>query len=839
MTPRDHDTHPPVRRPLARRLVALVLAVAIAAVTLPLFSERPAAAATTGAGYSGITPYGGYLGNYIAPDGMRVYCMDSARDWPSGVTDTGTIVSSVDTQWGEWLSETVVRKLNYAMLTWGQTEDPTTAAAVSAYVYAYTSTVARTQGAGYAAGAHYINGNAAVMAAYDTVWTVTESTFAGSASPKASVTVALDGWDGSVRVTVEPSSAQGTLSLQGAVVAGTRDSQISVTNGSLVPVRAVVPDGEATASVAASVSFTVKDGAGASLVVYNTGSQQRTLRGAYHEERTTSASDRASSNVTFSPIAQTTVASRYVETGQPFVDGVSVSLTENSPEWRTLDNGSKMPVEAVGTLYGPFSQQPAVADVPPEGVPVVGTERLTLTGTGDYASPGTLIAPSPGFYTWVWRIEAADQPTIIARMLPEGYSFSDQFGLIAESHVVPMGLDAVSQVSTSETGLGGEISDQLSVTLTSGSWLTEAGVPIPARFEGTAYFVPGTDPLPESETVPASAEVIGTAEIVARAAGIYPASTSVIAPNRVGHVTWVWRLDPASASAPYFEPWTDRFGMPAETTRVSPPSVATVAMPASVVGDEVRDSALVGGFLPAEPSTLVFRAYLQPARGDEPVCDETTLAFDSSDRPVPVTSAGTYESSATRFTEYGTYYWVESLYSSDGELIHEGVCGLPEETTLVSPADVSTQAAHGVQPGERAFDTAQVTGDTPAGMTLVFRAYAQHGIEDGPLCDDSTLVFTSDEVAVHGQGTYRSEATTFDRPGTYFWVETLYDKHGNPLHVGRCGIRSETTEVQLGSLALTGLPLWPAAGLAGGMLGAGVVALLVALLAARRASRLR
>lgn len=838
MTPRADIPRPPVARlSNVRRLVALLLAAAIAVVALPWLAAPSAEAAVTGAGYSDITPYGGYLGNYIAPDGMRVYCMDSARDWPSGETDSGSIVNSVETQWGEWLSETVVRKLNYAMLTWGQTDDPTTAAAVSAYVYAYTSTVARNQGAGYAAGAHYINGNAAVSAAFDTVWNGTEARFAGSEAPQAGVDVRLDGADGSVRVSVTPASAQGTLTLEGAVVAGTSDTQIGVTNGSLVPIRAVVADGVAEASVAASVTFSVKDGAGSSLVVYNTGSQQRTLRGAFHEEHTATASDRAVSSLAFSPVAQTTVASRYVETGQPFVDGVTVSLTPDSPEWRVLADGSRMPVVAVGMLYGPFAQQPAVSDVPPEGVPVVGSEKITLTGPGDYTSPGALVAPAPGFYTWVWRIDAADQPETMAAMLPSGYSFVDQFGLIAESHVVPMKLDAASQASVDETGLGGEIADQLSVSLVDGAWLTEAGVAIAARFEGTAYFVPGEEPIAESDTVPASAEVIGSAEIVARAPGIYPASVPVVAPDRVGHVTWVWRLDPASASAPYFEPWTDHFGMPAENTRIAPPTVATVAMPASVVGDEVHDSAMVGGRLPARPSTLVFRAYLQPAEGDRPQCDASTLAFDSSDRPVTVSTAGTYDSPATRFTEHGTYFWVESLYSNGGDLIHEGQCGLAEETTLVSPADVRTQAAHGVQPGEPAFDTAVVTGTVPRGMTLVFRAYAQNGVEDGPLCDSSTLEFASDEVAVPAAGTYASESTTFDRTGTYFWVETLYDEHGNPLHVGECGIASETTNVRAASLALTGRSggsLVPGAGLAGATILGGLILLAAGVISSTR-----
>ena len=809
-------------RPLAL-LVAAVLALLV--VASPFAPSPRAEAAVTGAGYAGITPYGGYLGNYIAPDGTRVYCMDSARDWPSGATDAGTIVGSVPTQWGEWLSETVVRKLNFAMLTWGQTADPTTAAAVSAYVYAYTSTVAQNSGPGYHAGLHYINGNAAVTAAYNTVWSASESQYGGSAKPSASVKVSLSGWDGSVRVSVSPATARGTLTLSGAVVAGTRNRQVAVGNGSLIPIRAVVADGDATASVSATASFTIDNGAGASLVVYRTGSQQRTLRGAFPETLTTSASGRATSSVVFSPIVQTTVAARYVDPGQPFVDGLTVSLAEGSPEWRRLTDGSAMPVIATGTLYGPFSQQPAVASAPPEGVPVVGSETIALTGTGEYESSGTLLAPSPGFYTWVWRIDASAQPEQMARMLPPEYSFADQFGLIAESHVVPMRLAAVSQVSSSEVGLGGEIRDELSVSLVSGPWLTEAGVPIPARFTGTAYFVAGETAPVESDAVPPGAEIIGSAEVVAREPGIYPASTPVVAPERVGYVTWLWQLDPASASAPYFEPWSDRFGMPAETTRVLPPTVSTVAMPASVVGEETHDTAIVGGHLPTEPGTLVFRAYRQPATADDPVCDASTLAYDSSDDPVTVTGAGTYHSPSTRFEKHGKYYWVESFYSNDGTLVHTGACGLEEETTPVSPGTIVTHSSAVIEPGARARDTASVTGTIPEGMVLVFRAFAQHGVADGPLCDESTLVFTSEEVPVDAPGRYTSESTRFERPGTYFWVETLYDEQGNPLHVGECGIPTETTEVRVGSLASTGLPIGQTLGIATLLVGLGAGAL--------------
>lgn len=787
---------------LRSKLLACVIAIAVAAGAITLaIPDVPAAAATTGAGYSGITPYGGYLGNYIAPDGTRVYCIDSSREWPSGSTDGGQIVSSID-----GLSPVTVRKLNYALLKWGQTADPTNAAAVSAYVYAYTSNYAHSNGAGYYAGLHYINGNAAVQAAYNVVWNESEVHYAGPANAGARVTIDMaNAYDGSVTVTTTPSSATGRLTLSGAVVAGSRATTIDVRHGSVVPIRGVPGAGAESYSVTASAAFTIAAGAQQGLVLYSSGSQQRTIRGAFPASLSFGASDATDEiALRFSPVVQTQVAARFIDAGGAFVDGVTATVADGSPAWRTLASGSPAPVVAVGTLYGPFSEQPDVSATPPANAPVVGRERLTLAGPGQYRSAGTLRAPGTGFYTWVWSIDSVDQTPEVADVLPIDYRFADQFGLVAESHVVPMRISAVSQVSTPETGLGGVVGDQLSVALTEGEWLSENGAPMPAVFEGTAYFVAGdVAPLP-SDSVPADATPIGTATVTATAPGIYPASATVTAPEATpGYITWVWALSATSEFADYFEPWSDQFGLPAETTRVAPPTVATVAMPASAIGDEVHDTAMVGGVMPATPPYLIFEAYLQPDQGS-PTCDESTLAFTSTHEPVTVTAVGSYDSPAARFESYGTYFWVESLYSHDGQLIHRGECGLAEETTLVAPGDVFTRAVAHAAPGSEVFDTAFVSGPIPRGATLVFEAFAGTEV-DGPLCDESTRVFTSDAIPVTGAGRYESPTARLVRPGTYHWVETLLDRNGAPLHIGQCGLPSETTIVSLPSLPNTGV----------------------------------
>jgi hypothetical protein len=816
------------RRHLSHRLLALGLATLVALVGLGSidWGGSPAAAATTGAGYPGITPYGGYLGNYIAPDGTRVYCIDSGREWPSGTTDAGTIVGSFPTSSGTWLDETTIRKLNYALLTWGQTADPTNAAAVSAYVYAYTSNFAHTHGTGYGAGLHYINGNAAVKAAYDVVWNESETRFAGAGSPSAGVTVELTGRDGLVTVVVSPAQARGTLRLDGAVVAGTSSRQTTVTNGSVVPISAIAADSATTVTVAAEASFSIDLGAGPSVVLYSSGSQQRTIRGAFPARTDVAARDEATATLRFSPIVQTRVAARFVDPGQAFVDGVTASVAPGSAGWRTRADGTYVPVTAVGTLYGPFSAAPPVAAEAPASAPVVGTESIVLTGPGDYSSSGSLRARVPGFYTWVWRIDAAAQPADTVASLPAGYSFVDEFGLVAESHVVPMALAATTRVSTSEVAFGGEIGDELSVAVIEGSWLTEGAGPVAASFVGTAYFVPGETAPQESDTVPAEATVVGTASVVATGPGIYAASTTVRAPAAVGYVTWVWSLDPASPMASYFQPWSDRFGVPAETTRVVPPTVSSLAQEGAAVGDDVYDVALVGGLVPEGGASLVFEAFLQPTTEQEPRCDADTRVFDSSDTPVRVEAPGSYRSPATQFQNYGTYYWIESLYAPDGTLVARGACGLPEETTLVAPGEVVTHAVSAITPGGEAYDSARVSGRVPVGATLVFEAFDQRGVTDGPLCDASTRVFTSDAVPLDGPGTYVSESATFTRPGTFYWVETLYDRLGNPLHVGTCGLATESTLVRTPSLPNTGFDVWPLV-ILGGALSLGGAALLV------------
>lgn len=254
-----------------RRLLALILAV----LGLLLLGSLPAHAATKNAGIPDLTPYGGYLGNYLAPDGYRVYCIDSPLPWPSGDTSGPTAVDSLVTTWGSTLPAADLQKLNYVLLTYGQTDDPVQAAAVAAFVNAYTSGWARDLGAGYAAGAWYLNGNATVTAVYDTIWADAQA----NAAPVGTATVQVDPDAGTVTVTAAPAASTGTLTLTGAVRTDTGETTFPVTSNEVVPITGTPRDDEQQYTISAHADFAAVTTAAPALVLYTTSGQQRTIRG--------------------------------------------------------------------------------------------------------------------------------------------------------------------------------------------------------------------------------------------------------------------------------------------------------------------------------------------------------------------------------------------------------------------------------------------------------------------------------------------------------------------------------------------------------------------------------
>ena len=167
----------------------------------------------------------------------------------------------------------------------------------------------------------------------------------------------------------------------------------------------------------------------------------------------------------FQPQIATQVSSRFVAEGDTFTDQLSVTLTKGT--WIRLD-GVPVPITATGTLFGPFDEQPAEADAAPAGAPVAGQETVTLTGAGSYTSPGTVTAAESGFYSWVWTIDKAAQGAN-GRYLTD--SFTDRFGQVPESSVVPFQPVAVSEADQHLAVPGDALTDTITVSSTNGAWL--------------------------------------------------------------------------------------------------------------------------------------------------------------------------------------------------------------------------------------------------------------------------------------------------------------------------------------------------------------------------------
>ena len=369
-------------------LVPVIIVLATAALAAGgVAVALPAAAAITGAGFPGIPPYGGYLGNYIAPDGTRVYCIDAGRDWPSGSTGSGFVTGAVNTEWGAPLDAATIQRFNFVLTAYGQTTEPETAAAVNAYLYAFTSGWARTHGSGYAAGLHYINGNPGVGAAYAKVWATAEASAGSALVPAAALVIEMTSpRDGTVRVTATPSTSVGTLTLIGAVAADTGETSVVVRDGAEIVIRGVPDPGVSSYSISAAAQFRAIAPPGPAVTVYVTGNQQRTIRHSAPAQLAFEATTTVGPiTIPFAPVLASEVEHSTVGFGERLIDSLTVTLADPEQVWPLAD-GVPLPIVAVGTLYGPFPAPPTNAEHPPADAPVHGTARIALTGTPRAAS---------------------------------------------------------------------------------------------------------------------------------------------------------------------------------------------------------------------------------------------------------------------------------------------------------------------------------------------------------------------------------------------------------------------------------------------------------------------
>lgn len=887
---------PPARPAWRRKLASLAVAAAVALTALTggvLASPEPAnAAGAPGAG-GYWTPAGGWLGNYIAANGTRVYCIDVLIDSIGSGGDAGNVSSSISPESGtRAVSGAELQMMNYAITVHGQTGDPVTAAAVSAYVYNFTSQN------WYGNGAHYISGpnSGAILSAYNAIAADTAANYnAGSGSGTGVMSFAVDpanNYLGTLNVTgLSPAGAVGSVTLTNGVFTdtglATRDG---VTNNSSYPVVGVPPtDDTVEYKISAQGAFTAVGGYASNVRIHSDAPQRTAGPG----ERSGSnfnlvASDPAPRSTKFLPVVGTRVASKLLAEGEELVDVLTFSTAPdangvNNP-WRTRNQGTMFAqITGRGSIYFTGVTPPVEADEPPANAMLVASDiMVTTTAEGgpniEYTVPSGYVAEEPGYYTWVWEILQSDQTASspnVQQLLPEGYHFKDRFGQVVETSIAPSNLAISTELTKTEAGIGQQVADQVTVQPHGGGWIQADGGRVPVTLTGTAYYSPT---LPElSDTPPTDAEVVGNLSLTANKPGTTE-SSSITLPLKEGYVTFQWCIVEANQPAEYqgmIKESCDKYGQTSETVKLIAPTVTTQAKEIATIHDPIFDTAFVDGPVP-DDTVLVFELYKKPAVGDHKyvdgeISDEVwtqdeldELGDDAlctvSNRVTRTDSVSvaagdndgvSYDSPTVMVDSTGVYWWVESLIHVPSEtVIRAGECGLPNETTKVEEPTVTTKAVQTVYTDEKeAFDTAIVTGPIPGADTgiraeLTFRVYEAKYVNGVAVCDASNLIHNLDTpIVVTGAGEYKSEKVQLDKPKNH-WQEvfTYVFPNGDKevVHEGECGLENETTYSKVRPvLALTGSTGAPT-GLAYGLGVAGLLAVLgaAAFFVVRRRSQL-
>lgn len=439
----------------------------------------------------------------------------------------------------------------------------------------------------------------------------------------------------------------------------------------------------------------------------------------------------------FAPQVSTEVTSQLLGAGEPYVDRVTFGLAPDSAAWpQYWENGGwhARAVRATGTLYGPLTHRPEEQADVPEGVelPIAGTAVIEATdGPGSYDAE--IEAPNQtasGYYTWVWKIDGADQGPQMQTgdvgnwHLASGYQFQDAYGQSGETHLRPMNFSIRTQLTERTLPAGGGTIDTITIDAGAGEWLEVEGDPVPVTFRATVYEIDGTPT--RAPDAPRNARIRATERVTVTDDNdpfVVPVRAALARSGGVTVQVCVLAEDQAQHVRDLVVEECDDWGIPAETARIVLPKVTTLAQEQGVVDAAIHDTAKIAGLVP-EDATLGFTAYLRPEAGDpkynekwEPVrtgggeivrwsaaelarlsAQERCLAQPvASTIRMSVEGAGTYTSPAVIAQSEGTIRWVEDLGVSPGTgassfELHRGRCGADNETTQVvnQPTALST-----------------------------------------------------------------------------------------------------------------------------------------------------
>lgn len=601
-----------------------------------LLATQPARALSTGPGLQFITSTGTveHVGAYLL-DGKRVYCVQANSGSPRHIPDDTPRQGSTDLG----LPANTAAAVNWLISTHGMTENPIGAFTVQLAVWKLTNQLLiqahamRYTGEDERDAAAFITRRLNpdllpdVLATYDRLLAGAATIVANAPPGSGTIQVATDRENprrGAAVVSVTPATARGTVTLQNAVFADTGQPTKADVGAGEYPIRAIEASAGTPFRVTARGTFTGEPSWAPTLAWYP--NRWQNLVGAGDPGTTTftaKGEDTVERRLTFRPVVRTTVPSALIAPEHAFEDTVTFDVVPgpgdagNAVPWPQDETHRYLPVTAVGRLYGPTPEPLAEADTPPDNIPIARDNvRVTTTATDGPTRPYTVTVPeaarAAGWYTWVWRIDTADQSPATARALPDDYTFHDRFGLAAEAVTVPMALAITTRVVALSSpdhaaAPGATIVDEVSVTLPEGRWHTASGTPVPVVVTGRAYFT-AHQPTP-SDTVPSDAEPVGgPMRLTFTGPGVQ--RHAITAPLRAGWLTFQWCVESQEGRV---MARCDRFGLPSETVSLvsAPPTPLPSTNGMSLGPDGVR----VGTALGATTLTLGTLAVAVSRRG--------------------------------------------------------------------------------------------------------------------------------------------------------------------------------------------------------------------------------
>ncbi|QZN86819.1 hypothetical protein [Cellulomonas sp. C5510] len=508
--------------------------------------------------------------------------------------------------------------------------------------------------------------------------------------------------------------------------------------------------------------------------------------------------------------------------------------------------GGRRTGSITGIALRSASGQPVVGA--PFTVTLSGPAVLDASGTRTYegtttADPVTLAWTATGTGDVGYRVEFADLWRTTITVLDLAGDRQDQltYGnrpgsdprqVVAPGPSFPVVDDfrprATTTVQDALVADGDALVDRVAFSAAPGDWWVEVdGDPVDVPAEVT-WYGPFDAPLPQSAEPPAGAPVAGTVRVVADGPGTVTTPGSVRA-TRAGFYTAVVTIRKADAGqfakhvredfrAPFFEAAetaVNLFDLRHESqTREFNVAPGGRAFDRITVSGYPADHGAFGGLGPwgadlGEATVTVYGPLPALPDGPEvpvgaPVHWQGTVAAVDGRYDVGYDPARPIVAPTTATHPGGDYFVFVYAFAGDSRVAPfvsafddlREVFYVPGDPEVVVPPQAVTRAQDSAVAGGMMRDTALVTGTTAPGDHLVFEAYGPQDPGAAPVCDASTLLWTSEAVEVRGAGYYDSgEAPAPARPGLVHWVETLVRADGTRLDRGECGAPAETTTV--------------------------------------------